>query len=56
LLKLIEGLEAEHPSRTIAVLIPEVVKRYWWQQLLQPTGRGGSPTRCSSMAARASPL
>jgi hypothetical protein len=34
LLKLIERLEAEHPSRTIAVLIPEVVKRHWWQHLL----------------------
>jgi hypothetical protein len=34
LLNFIERLEAEHPSRTIAVLIPEVVKRYWWQHLL----------------------
>ncbi|MDB5410099.1 MAG: putative aminoacid/polyamine transporter, permease protein [Rhodospirillales bacterium] len=34
LLNLIERLEAEHPSRTIAVLIPEVVKRHWWQHLL----------------------
>jgi hypothetical protein len=34
LLKLIGKLEAEHPSRTIAVLIPEVVKRHWWQHLL----------------------
>jgi amino acid transporter len=34
LLKLIERLEAEHPSRTIAVLIPEVEKRHWWQHLL----------------------
>jgi hypothetical protein len=33
-LKLIGKLEAEHPSRTIAVLIPEVVKRHWWQHLL----------------------
>jgi amino acid transporter len=33
-LKLIEKLEAEYPSRTIAVLIPEVVKRHWWQHLL----------------------
>jgi hypothetical protein len=34
LLKLIEKLEAENPSRTIAVLIPEVVKLHWWQHLL----------------------
>jgi amino acid transporter len=34
LLKLIERLEAEHPSRAISVLIPEVVKRHWWQHLL----------------------
>lgn len=34
MLKLIENLEAEHPSRTIAVLIPMVVKRHWWQHLL----------------------
>ena len=34
LLKLIERLEAEHPLRTIAVLVPEVVKRHWWQHLL----------------------
>ena len=34
LLKLIKGLESEHPSRTIAVLIPEIVKRHWWQHLL----------------------
>jgi hypothetical protein len=43
LLKLIEGLEAEHPSRTIAVLIPEVVKRYWWQQLTAPHPPGAAP-------------
>jgi amino acid transporter len=34
LLQLIEQLEAEHPSRTIAVLIPEIVKRRWWENLL----------------------
>ncbi|MGZ5918011.1 MAG: APC family permease [Methyloceanibacter sp.] len=34
LLKFTERLEAEHASRTIAVLIPEVVKRHWWQHLL----------------------
>jgi hypothetical protein len=34
LFKLIERLEQEHPSRTIAVLVPEVVKRHLWQHLL----------------------
>jgi hypothetical protein len=33
-LRLIEQLQADHPRRTIAVLIPEVVKRRWWQHLL----------------------
>jgi hypothetical protein len=30
----IERLEAEHPSCAVAVLIPRIEKRYWWQQLL----------------------
>jgi hypothetical protein len=34
LLQLTEQLEAEHPYRTIAVLIPEIVKRRWWENLL----------------------
>jgi amino acid transporter len=34
LLKLIERLEAEYPSRSLAVLIPKVVKLHWWQHLL----------------------
>jgi amino acid transporter len=34
LLQFIEHLQAEHPIRTIAVLIPEVVKRKWWQYFL----------------------
>jgi hypothetical protein len=34
LFKLIERLEQEHPSRTIAVLVPEVVKRHLWQHVL----------------------
>jgi 23S rRNA A2030 N6-methylase RlmJ len=34
LLQFVERLQAEHPARTIAVLIPEVVKRRWWQNLL----------------------
>jgi amino acid transporter len=34
LLKLIREIEAESPDRTIAVLIPELVKRHWWEYLL----------------------
>ena len=34
LLKLIRELEDENPDRTIAVLIPELVKRRWWEYLL----------------------
>ena len=34
LLKLIRELEVENPDPTIAVLIPELVKRHWWEYLL----------------------
>jgi amino acid transporter len=34
LLKLIEELKEKNPDRTIAVLIPELVKRHWWEYLL----------------------
>jgi amino acid transporter len=34
LLKLIKELEDKHPDRSIAVLIPELVKRHWWEHLL----------------------
>ncbi|MBV8649933.1 MAG: APC family permease, partial [Alphaproteobacteria bacterium] len=34
LLQFIEKLCTTHPGRTIAVLIPELVKRHWWQHLL----------------------
>jgi hypothetical protein len=33
-LKLIEELEQKNPDRTIAVMIPELVKRHWWEYLL----------------------
>ncbi len=33
-LKLIEELEKRNPDRTIAVLIPELVKHRWWEHLL----------------------
>ena len=34
LLKLIREIEDKNPDRTVAVLIPEVVKRHWWEYLL----------------------
>jgi amino acid transporter len=34
LLKLISDLQGKNPDRTIAVLIPELVKRHWWEYLL----------------------
>lgn len=34
LLKLIKEVNEESPDRTIAVLIPELVKRHWWEYLL----------------------
>ncbi|MGH7248000.1 MAG: APC family permease, partial [Pseudomonadota bacterium] len=34
LLKLIREIEDENPDRIIAVLIPELVKRHWWEYLL----------------------
>ncbi|MGD0026823.1 MAG: hypothetical protein ABSC37_19760, partial [Xanthobacteraceae bacterium] len=33
-LKLIKELEDENPDRTIAVMIPELVKQHWWDYLL----------------------
>ena len=34
LLQLIKRVKGENPERTIAVLIPELVKTHWWQYLL----------------------
>jgi amino acid transporter len=34
LLALVEEMQAEHPDRVIAVLLPELVKERWWQYLL----------------------
>ncbi|HLI11075.1 MAG TPA: APC family permease [Alphaproteobacteria bacterium] len=34
LLKFLAGIEQDYPSRTIAVLIPELVMQRWWQHLL----------------------
>jgi hypothetical protein len=34
LLELIRSMLAEHPDRSIAVVLPELVKTRWWQHLL----------------------
>jgi amino acid transporter len=34
LLKMIRELERDNPNQIIAVLIPELVKRHWWEQIL----------------------
>ena len=34
LLQLIKEVKKENPDRTVAVLIPELVKRHWWEYLL----------------------
>ena len=34
LLKLINELEDKNPDRTVAVLIPELVKQHWWEYML----------------------
>jgi amino acid transporter len=34
LLRFTTGLEREHPGRTVAVIIPELIKRHWWQYVL----------------------
>lgn len=34
ILKLVDRIRAEHPDRTIAVLVPGLVKTRWWQYLL----------------------
>jgi hypothetical protein len=34
LLELVRGLQADDATRAVAVLIPELVKRKWWQFLL----------------------
>jgi hypothetical protein len=34
LMDYILGLESENPGRKVAVLLPELVVRYWWENLL----------------------
>ena len=34
LLRFTTRLEGEHPGRTVAVIIPELIKEHWWQHVL----------------------
>jgi hypothetical protein len=34
LLELMSRIEKRHPDRTIAVLVPEIMKQRWWENLL----------------------
>jgi amino acid transporter len=34
LLRFTVRLEREHPSRTVAVIVPELIKKHWWQYVL----------------------
>ena len=34
LLRFLETVKREHPHRLIAVIVPELIKRHWWQHLL----------------------
>jgi len=41
LMDYILGLESENPGRKVAVLLPELVVRHWWENLLHnQTGPG----------------
>jgi amino acid transporter len=34
LLRFLESVKREHPDRTVAVVVPELVKDHWWQHIL----------------------
>jgi amino acid transporter len=34
LLRFLEAVEQEYPERTIAVIVPELIKRHWWQHAM----------------------
>ena len=34
LLRLVERIDAETPGRSVAIIIPELVLRHWWERLL----------------------
>ena len=40
LLKHVTEIEAQHPDRPIAVVIPEIVKEHWWDYLLHSSRAG----------------
>ena len=50
LLELIGRLDAAAPERSVAVVIPEIVKRHWWDDLLHERARAGFGGCCCGMA------
>ena len=34
LLELVDKIDANTPGRSVAILIPEMITRHWWQRLL----------------------
>ena len=52
LLRLVDKIDAETPGRSVAILIPEMITRHWWQRLLH--GRRAAKLR-SVLLERAGP-
>ncbi|WP_294394944.1 APC family permease [uncultured Sphingomonas sp.] len=48
ILDLVEKIDADTPGRSVAILIPELVLRHWWQRLLH--GRHGRKLRAALLA------
>ena len=48
----IDRLHAEFPSRPIAVIVPEVVSRHWWEKLLHANHAGQLRTALRSRGQR----
>ena len=54
LLRLVEKIDAETPGRSVAILIPEMITRHWWQRLLH--GRRAARLRGALLAHAGSRL
>lgn len=52
LLRLVEKIDADTPGRSVAILIPEMITRHWWQRLLH--GRRAAKLR-SALLEHAGP-
>ena len=52
LLRLVERIDADTPGRSVAIIIPEMIMRHWWQRLLH--GRRAARLR-AALLERAGP-